>query len=154
MFYIGRQRRIADQISQAHEGSVAGGLLYQNLCLIGAFLQFLRILHSCVVLLHGFFLELVGAADQRKVVVHGIVVEDLVIATFIVGVSIDSRYEARGAATNLGRLIGLGLSLSLHLSDQTGIWNGSIFANRRSVGILSMFLFNLRLIIDLVVKQL
>ena len=93
MLDVGMQRRIADQISQAHERSVAGGLLYL-LCLVRIFLQFLRVLHPCVVLLHGFFLELVGAADQRKVVVHGVVVEiviyveDLVVAAFIVGVLI------------------------------------------------------------------
>lgn len=146
------QRWVAHQISQAHEGSVAGSLLYLNLCLIRTFLQFLCILHPCVVLLHRFFLELVCAADQGKVVVHGVVVEDLVVAAFIVGVSIDRSDEARGSTANFGRLIRLGLSLSLHLGDQTGIWNGSIFANRRSVGVLSVFLFNLRLIIDLVVK--
>lgn len=84
--------------------------------------------------------------------VHGVLVEDLVVAAFIVGVSIDSSDEACGSTTNFGRLIRLSLSLSLHLGDQTGMWNGSIFANRRGVGVLSMFLFNLRLIIDLVVK--
>ena len=83
--------------------------------------------------------------------VESVVIEDLVIA-FIVGVSIDSSNEARGATTNFGRLIRLGLCLSLHLGHQTGMWNGSIFPNGRSIGGLSVFLFNLRLIIDLILK--
>lgn len=147
----GVQGRITHQISQAHEGSVGGRLLYLNLCLIRTFLQFLCVLHPGVVLEHRFFLELVGATDQGKVVVESVVIEDLVIA-FIVGVSIDSSHEARGSTADFGRLIRLGLCLSLHLGHQTGVWNGSVLPNGRSVGGLSVFLFNLRLIIDLILK--
>ena len=124
------QRRIAYQISQAHKRSITRQLIYLNLCLIRTFLQFLRILHSCVVLLHCFFLELVCATNQGKVVVQRVMVEDLVIAAFIVGVSVDSSYEACCSTAYFGCLVRLGLGLSLHLRYQTGVWNGTIFANR------------------------
>ena len=109
------QRWVANQISQANERSVGCRLLHLNLCLIRTFLQFLCILYSCVVLLHCFFLELVRATHQGEVVVQRVVVEDLVIAAFIVGVSIDCGDESCGSAAYFGRLVRLGLGL--HLGD-------------------------------------
>jgi hypothetical protein len=150
------QRWIAHQVSQAHKRSVAGRLLHLNLCLIRTFLQFLCILHPGVVLLHSFLLKLIRASNHGKVMVESVMVEDLVIAAFIVGVSVDRSHETCCSTANFRRLVCLGLclSLSLHLGHHTSVGHRSIFANWRSVSGSSVLLFNLKVLVkrDWVIK--